>query len=81
MKNELKIFDNPRNVGRLLMVFYASLGLLLLSELFIHKHPSFEWDKFFSFYAVYGFISCVLLIFVAKLLRKIVMRKENYYDQ
>jgi len=33
-----------------------------------------------EFFAVYGFVSCVALIFIAKILRKIVKRKENYYD-
>ncbi|MCF8106116.1 MAG: hypothetical protein K9K64_11575 [Desulfohalobiaceae bacterium] len=81
MKKELTIFDKPRNVRRLLYVFYCSLILLLISELFIHKHHAFPWEEAFGFYAVYGFVSCVLLIFLARLLRKIVMRRENYYDR
>jgi hypothetical protein len=32
------------------------------------------------FFAVYGFISCVSLIFIAKALRLLVKRKEDYYD-
>lgn len=81
MKKELKIFDNPRNVRRLLRVFYASLVLLLVSELAIHKHASYPWEDFLGFFAVYGFVSCVLLIFLAKGLRLLVMRKEDYYDR
>jgi len=81
MKKELKIFDNPKNVRRLLLVFYASLVVLLASELAIHKHASYPWEDFFGFFAVYGFVSCVLLIFLAKGLRLLVMRKEDYYDR
>ncbi len=81
MKKELTIFDKPGNVRRLLYGFYCALILLLLSELFIHKHPGFPWEEAFGFYAVYGFVSCVLLIFLAKLLRKIVMRQEDYYER
>jgi len=80
MKKELKIFDNPRNVQRLLIGFYLSLAMLLASEFFIHKHASYPWENFFGFFGVYGFVSCVLLIFLAKGLRLIVMRKEDYYD-
>jgi hypothetical protein len=29
---------------------------------------------------VYGFVSGVLLIFIAKVLRIFIKRKENYYD-
>ncbi len=81
MKKELKTFDNPENVKRLLYAFYAALVVLVASELFIHKHPYFPWEHFFSFFAVYGFVSCVLLIFIAKVLRLIVMRREDYYDK
>lgn len=81
MKKELTIFDNPKNIKRLLFCFYTALIVLLVSEFFIHKHHSFPWEHYFSFYAVYGFVSCVLLIFVAKILRLIVMRREDYYDK
>jgi fucose permease len=77
---ELKIFDNPKNVRRLLRFFYVSLLVLFLSDIFVHYHHGFPWEKYLGFHAVYGFISCVLLIFIAKVLRLIVMRPENYYD-
>ena len=81
MKKELKLFDDPKNIRRLLLSFYMVLAVLLASEFFIHKHASFSVEHFFSFYAVYGFVSCVLLIFLAKILRLIVMRREDYYDK
>ncbi|MCP4020398.1 MAG: hypothetical protein GY729_01030 [Desulfobacteraceae bacterium] len=81
MKKELTIFDNPQNVKRLRFGFFIALAVVLVAELFVDMHGEFEVDHFFGFYAVYGFISYVLLIFVAKLLRKIIMRKEDYYDQ
>ena len=81
MRKELTLFDKPKNIRRLLFGFYGVLCLLLLSELFIHTHPAFDWEASFGFFAVYGFVSCVLLIFVAKILRVIVMRREDYYDR
>lgn len=80
MKKELKVFDNPKNVKRLLLIFYASLAVLLLVDPFVHKHAEFEWEAAPAFFAVYGFVSCVLLIFVAKILRLWVKREETYYD-
>ncbi len=74
------IFDKPENVRRLLGTFFVSLGLLLVAELFIHKHPEFPWEGSFGFFASYGFVSCVSLIYIAKLLRKVVRRDEDYYD-
>ena len=80
MKKELKIFDKHKNVQRLLYVFYGALLALLIIDFFIHKHGDFPWEDTPEFFAAYGFVSCVALIFIAKLLRKIVRRKENYYD-
>ncbi len=81
MKKELTIFDNPKNIKRFLVFFYISLVILLISEFFIHPHPAFAFENLKGFSAVYGFFSCVLLIFLAKILRLIVMKKENYYDK
>ena len=80
MKKELKIFDNPRNVTILLVVFFASLVVLLIIDFFIHKHAKFGWEGYPDFFAAYGFISCVALIYIAKLLRLFVKRDEDYYE-
>ena len=80
MKKELKIFDKPENVKKFLGLFYVALVLLLIIDLFVHKHSAFVWDGAPAFFAVYGFISCVLLIFIAKLLRIFIKRDEDYYD-
>ncbi|MGH8168656.1 MAG: hypothetical protein ACREQ1_15555 [Woeseiaceae bacterium] len=31
-------------------------------------------------YAIYGFVACVILVMLGRLLRRIVMRAENLYD-
>jgi di/tricarboxylate transporter len=80
MKKELTVFDNPKNVKRFLYLFYMCLLLLLLIDPFIHKHAEFAWEAVPEFYAAYGFVSCVLLIFVAKVLRWWVKRDEDYYE-
>lgn len=80
MKKELKIFDKPENVKRLLTVFYLSLLALLIVDFFIHKHAVFGWEGEHWFYAAYGFVSCVGLIFIAKILRLFVKKDEDYYD-
>jgi hypothetical protein len=80
MKRELKIFDKPRNVKRFLGGFYVSLLILLVIDFFIHEHADFAWEGIPEFYATYGFVSCVLLIFIAKGLRRLVKKEEDYYD-
>ena len=75
------LFDNPRNVKILLRSFFSSLVVLLIIELFIHKHPHFAWEAWPEFYAVYGFVACVVLVIAAKyILRPLVKRREDYYD-
>ncbi len=81
MKKELTIFDNPENVKRLRKGFFVALVLVLVAEFFVDMHGYFAVEHFFGFYAVYGFISYVFLIFAAKFLRIILMRKEDYYDR
>jgi hypothetical protein len=75
------LFDNPRNVKILLRSFFSSLIVLLIIELFIHKHPHFAWEEWPEFYAIYGFVACVVLVVAAKyILRPLVKRREDYYD-
>jgi hypothetical protein len=38
-------------------------------------------EMFPTFYGLYGFVSCVLLVVAAKELRKVLMRSEDYYDR
>ena len=80
VKKVLKIFEKPQNIKRFLVTFYVSLVVLLIVDLFIHKHAEFPWEGAPEFFAVYGFVSCVLLIFIAKILRMIIKRDEHYYD-
>ena len=79
-KHELTFLDPPQNRRRVRKYFYISLVLLLAIDLFIPKHGHFAWEEAPFFFAVYGFIGCVGLIFIAKVLRLLVKRKENYYD-
>jgi len=76
------LFDKPANVKRLFRVYYFSLALLLVLDLLLAKHSNFPWESWPEFYAVYGFVACVALVLAAKyLLRPLVMRKEEYYDE
>ena len=74
-------FDDPKNVRTFLLVFFVSLGGLLVVDFFIHKHADFYWADAPDFFAAYGFISCVVLVLVAKVLRRLIMRGEDYYDR
>ena len=77
---EITIFDSKKNRSRVRKYFYISLMLLMIVDFFVPKHGHFPWEEAYAFYAVYGFIGCVSLIFIAKGLRWLVKRREDYYD-
>lgn len=74
------LFDKPQNVNRLLRGFYVICGVLLVLDFILHRHISHSWENLPGFYAIYGFVACVLLVLIAKEMRKVLMRKEDYYD-
>ena len=43
--------------------------------------PTFKGEGWFGFYGFYGLVACVTLVLLATQLRKILMRKESYYDR
>ena len=73
-------FDKPKNVRYILRGFYAICLGLLLADIFYHRHVTHPWENLWGFYPLYGFVACVVLVIVAKELRKLVMRDPQYYD-
>ena len=77
--------DKPDFVKRLFTVFYAICVVLFLAELVLmgtenaHPHPLEERMRFLV-YPVYGFISFWFLVLVAKPMRRLLIRPEDYYD-
>lgn len=74
------LFDDPKNVKRTIYALFAICGLALILDFFIPRHVDHPWEGLFGFYAVYGFVACVILVLAAKEMRKILMRGEDYYD-
>ncbi len=73
--------DEPRNV-RTIYLGLALFGLAwLLADFFLDKHEDVGFAGWFGFYALYGFIGCVVLVLTAKALRVVLMRREDYYDR
>jgi hypothetical protein len=73
--------EKRKNVVLMVRLFLAVSIVLLLLDLAIHRHELFTWEGWFGFYGFYGFVACVTLVLAAKLLRKLVMRREDYYDR
>jgi hypothetical protein len=73
--------DRPQNVTRLYRGLWAVGGLLVFADLVVHRHAETAFDGWFGFYGLYGFVACVALVLAAKVLRRVVMRPEDYYDR
>jgi hypothetical protein len=78
-KEKQHLFDKPRNVSRLLNVLYGICLLLFVLDFILHRHISHDWEGLTGFYAIFGFIACVSLVLIAKQLRRILKRGEDYY--
>lgn len=74
------LFDNPRNV-RLVVRGLSFICILLFAlDFVVHRHLSHPLEELFGFYAVYGFVACVLLVLLAAEMRKLLIRPEDFYE-
>jgi hypothetical protein len=75
------VFDKPENVRRVIRTLYVLSGLTLLLDFVVGRHVDHPWEALWGFYCLYGFVACVLLVLVAREMRKVLMRREDYYDE
>ena len=71
----------PENIRKIWIGSIIALAVTVAVEWFTgtagHFHGIDEW---FAFPAVFGFLSCVAMVFGAKVLGNILKRKDDYYD-
>jgi len=80
--------DNPENdswlvrpgsIRLLWRVLWAVLALTVLAQLLIKVKGYFGVDDWIGFGAVFGFLSCLAMVLVAKFLGIFLKRKDDYY--
>ena len=72
--------DRPGSVNTLIRGLVVICAVSLLADAFYEKVTHYAWEKAPGFYALFGFVSCVALVIIAKGLRRFLMRGEDYYD-
>ena len=77
---KLDVFYRRRVIKRFIWFGVMLLALAIVAEFFIHLHAYFAIAKFFSFNAIFGFLSCVVMVAIAKLIGVFIKRKDDYYD-
>lgn len=70
----------PGTIRVLWIGFAAVLALTVLAQLFVPVADYFTVDGWFSFYAVFGFVTCLGMVVFAKLLGYLLKRPDTYYD-
>ena len=68
---------NARTIHRAL---YAVCAMLLAVDLVMDRYGHFAAETWFGFYAWYGFAACAAFVLIARGLRVILRRREDYYD-
>jgi hypothetical protein len=60
----------------------VACAVSILLELFVlDRKGSFGFDEIFGFYAFLGFVSCTVMIFLAKALSFILKKPTNFYTR
>lgn len=90
MTEKPRWLDDFQNVKKLVRVFLVICTVLALPDILVwlmpdlfhifERHTEHPWEWLPAFFPLYGFIACVGLVLGAKEMRKVVMRKEEYYD-
>lgn len=77
--NDVGWADRPRNKRLIRIALYAVCAALLLAELLIHRHAENRVEAVPTIYALYGFAALILAVTVAKGLRLLLKRDQDYY--
>ena len=76
---KLSWFMKPKNSNKIFLGLALLCLALFLADFSYHKYGHFLIEEIPGFYGAYGFVMFTVLIFVAKFLRLIIKRPENYY--
>jgi len=73
--------EDRRKRKKVIWVLAVICFVLIVADLFYHKHVILDFENWFGFYGFFGALSSLLLILVATQWRKIIGRDEDYYDR
>ena len=71
----------PGTIRKLWWVFSVLLALTVLAQLVFYVKGYFTVDGWFGFGAVFGFLSCLLMVLFAKALGVLLKRPNDYYRE
>ncbi len=71
--------ERPGNPMRIVRALAAAGAVVALADFTFERHGYVDMEHLPAFYAVFGFVGFSALIFLAKALRVLVKRPEDYY--
>jgi len=72
--------DRAENVGKIYYAIWIICAVLLVLELLIDKHVETVAEHWFGFHGFFSLLACAVLVLAATVLRRVVSRPEDYYD-
>ncbi|MDH5298609.1 MAG: hypothetical protein OEV91_06280 [Desulfobulbaceae bacterium] len=82
--NIVKLIDYLRDrLPTVIRICYGVLALLVVIDLFVDKsHAHTRIEHIPGFWALFGFVACVLIIILSKWYGHLgIMTREDYYDE
>ncbi|MBI77891.1 MAG: hypothetical protein CMM53_08960 [Rhodospirillaceae bacterium] len=74
--------DKSKTTAKLIWLLGLACILSVIADLFYHKHVHYDAEDWIpGMYGWYSLIGCGVMVLVANFLRKILSRKENYYNE
>jgi hypothetical protein len=80
-KNDIGWADHEPTRQKIRYGIYVICGLLAITDLLVHRYTYLPVEEMPAFYAFYGFAALVAVVMLAKALRKLVGRSEDYYQK
>jgi len=80
----VKLIDFLRDrLKTVIRIGYVLLALLVVIDFFVDKKHAHTWIEHFpGFWAIFGFVACVVIIIVSKWYGHLgIMTREDYYDR
>jgi len=71
--------DRPGSLRRVTVAAVVALALVVAAQLVVPVYGHFAPEAWFGFAAAYGFLACVGMVLVARLMGLLLKRPDDYY--
>lgn len=73
--------DGPRAIIGIIVVIGLICAALAGSDLLLHRHVNYDVEETPFIYGLFGFVVYAVIVFLAKGLRRLISRPEDFYGE